>query len=122
MARRKSGYVGKKYTGEYLGPRLKDARVKKGMTIQRLADEVGVMGNYISQMESGDKMPSMDTFIRLANTLDVTADDLLCDYLNAEKQVVNKKVNVDISSLDKSQQRFIEQLVALIIRFLKSRN
>ena len=122
MARRKSGYVGKKYTGEYLGPRLKDARVKKGMTIQRLADEVGVMGNYISQMESGDKMPSMDTFIRLANTLDVTADDLLCDYLNAEKQVVNKKVNVDISSLDKSQQRFIEQLVALIIQFLKSRN
>lgn len=122
MARRKSGYVGKKYTGEYLGPRLKDARVKKGMTIQRLADEVGVMGNYISQMESGDKMPSMDTFIRLANALDVTADDLLCDYLNAEKQVVNKKVNVDISSLDKSQQRFIEQLVALIIQFLKSRN
>ena len=122
MARRKSGYVGKKYTGEYLGPRLKDARVKKGMTIQRLADEVGVMGNYISQMESGDKMPSMDTFIRLANALDVTADDLLCDYLNAEKQIVNKKVNVDISSLDKSQQRFIEQLVALIIQFLKSRN
>ena len=122
MARRKSGYVGKKYTGEYLGPRLKDARVKKGMTIQRLADEVGVMGNYISQMENGDKMPSMDTFIRLANALDVTADDLLCDYLNAEKQVVNKKVNVDISSLDKSQQRFIEQLVALIIQFLKSRN
>ena len=122
MARRKSGYVGKKYSGEYLGPRLKDARVKKGMTIQRLADEVGVMGNYISQMENGDKMLSMDTFIRLANALDVTADDLLCDYLNAEKQVVNKKVNVDISSLDKSQQRFIEQLVALIIQFLKSRN
>ena len=67
-------------------------------------------------------MPSLETIIHIANTLGVTIDDLLCDYLDAERSVVNQKVNIDISSLDKSQQRFIEQLVALVIQFLKPKN
>lgn len=120
MARRRSGSVESKLDGKFLGSRIREFRIKKGMSVRRLADQVGVLGNYISQLERGDKIPSLDTLIRIANALDVTADDMLCDYLNAEKLVVNQKVNVDISSLDKSHQRFVEQLVTLVIQFLKS--
>ncbi len=119
MSRRPSGYVKPDISGKYLGPRIKETRIRKGIPIRKLAEDIGVEGNYISQMESGDKMPSMATFIRLANALDVTADELLCDYLVAEKQVVNTKVNTDISGLAKEQQRHIEALVALEISYLK---
>lgn len=122
MSRRRSGYIDQKYSGKYLGPRIKDARISKGISIQKLADQIGVLGNYVSQLENGDKMPSIDTFIRIANALNVTADELLCDYLIAENKVVNCKVNADISSLDKVQQRHIEELVALEIKFLQENN
>ena len=122
MSRHPSGYAQRKISGEHLGPRIREKRIKKGMTLQKLADAIGVQGNYISQMESGDKMPSLTTFICLANALDSTADELLCDYLVAENQVINGKVNADISALDKEQQRHIEALVALEINYLKDKN
>ena len=122
MSRRPSGYLGHQISGKFLGPRIREKRVKKGMSLQKLADEIGVQGNYISQMECGDKMPSLPTFIRLANALDATADELLCDYLIAEKHEVNAKVNADISMLGKEQQRHIEALVALEINYLKEKN
>ena len=122
MSRRPSGYVQPDISGKYLGPRIKEVRNRKGIPVRKLAEDVGVEGNYISQIESGDKIPSLATFIRLANALEVTADELLCDYLVAERQVVNTKVNVDISTLNKAQQRHIEALVALEMDYMKEKN
>lgn len=122
MSRRPSGYVQPDISGKYLGPRIKEVRNRKGIPVRKLAEDVGVEGNYISQIESGDKIPSLATFIRLANALEVTADELLCDYLVAERQVVNTKVNVDISTLSKAQQRHIEALVALEMDYMKEKN
>ena len=105
-----------------IGQKIMNYRRTKDMTIKEMATRTGLSTSLISQLERGDKVPSLETLIHIANTLGVTTDDLLCDYLDAERSVVNQKVNIDISSLDKSQQRFIEQLVALVIQFLKPKN
>ena len=109
-----------KFSGEYLGPRIREQRVARGMSVVKLAKEVGVLPNYISQLESGDKIPSLDTFIRIANALSVTADELLCDYLTSEFHVVESKLNTHLSSLSKEDQRHIEELVSLQINYIKS--
>ena len=120
MSRRRSGYDENKFSGEYLGPRIREQRVARGMSVVKLAKEVGVLPNYISQLESGDKIPSLDTFIRIANALDVTADELLCDYLTAELHVVESKLGASVSYLSKEDQRHIEDLVALEISHMNS--
>lgn len=120
MSRRRSGYDENKFSGEFLGPRIKEYRVKRGMSVVKLANEVGVLPNYISQLENGDKVPSLNTFIRITNVLDVTANELLCDYLNAESNVVESKLNTSIAGLSKEDQRHIEELVTLQINYIKS--
>ena len=120
MSRRRSGYDEGKFTGEYLGPRIREYRVKRGMSVIKLANEVGVLPNYISQLENGDKIPSLDTFIRIANALNVTSDELLCDYLTAESHVVESKLGAIISDLSKDDQRHFEELVALEINYINS--
>ena len=120
MSRRRSGYDENKFSGEFLGPRIKEYRVKRGMSVVKLANEVGVLPNYISQLENGDKVPSLNTFIRITNVLNVTANELLCDYLNAESNVVESKLNTSIAGLSKEDQRHIEELVTLQINYIKS--
>ena len=120
MSRRRSGYDENKFSGEYLGPRIREQRVARGMSVVKLANEVGVLPNYISQLENGDKVPSLDTFIRITNVLNVTADELLCDYLNAESHIVESKLNTSIADLSKEDQRHIEELVTLQINYIKS--
>ena len=120
MPRRRSGYLNDKYSGQHFGARLRELRTRKGISLQRLADDIGVLRNYVSQLESGDKMPSMDTFIRIANILEVTADELLCDYLVAENRTVSAKIQDEIATLNKDQQRHVEELVATEIQYLRS--
>lgn len=121
MPRKKSGTENPKHTGKYFGLRLQKCREQVGMSKRRLAEIVGVEPNYITQMESGDKTPSFDTLICIANALQVTTDQLLCDYLDADQQTVVSNVAQNISSLSKEDQRHIEQLIMFEIEYIKNR-
>jgi len=52
------------------GERLRDLRVKRGLTQQALADLVGVPQTHVSAMERGVKLPTLHTVLRLAVALE----------------------------------------------------
>ena len=120
MSRRRSGILDEKLSGKYLGVRMRKHRKAKNISIQKLADEIGVTRNYISQLEKGEKIPSLDTLIRIANVLKVRADELLCDYLSAENSIVPSEINAKIAALPKLQQRHIEHIIDIEIEFMKT--
>ena len=64
------------------GHRLRTYRKEKGLTIEKLVEQVGLSPNYLGDVERGKKLPSMATFIRLVNVLDISADELLKDEVN----------------------------------------
>lgn len=121
MARRKSDPTKKKYTGEKFGRRLKEIRETEGMSTQRLADEVGVSKNYISNLESGQRVPSFDVLISMINTLDTSADLLVRDYLNQHQKTLLRSVWLEakMSELSEDKQQHLEKLITLEIEYLK---
>ena len=62
-----------------LGERIREARRKKGLTQEVLAELVDVTPFYMGELERGVKTPSLDVFVRLLEALDVSADTLLRD-------------------------------------------
>ena len=52
--------------------RIKEARKKKGLSLQQVADAVGVGNNTISRYETGKREPKLETWQALANFFDVT--------------------------------------------------
>ena len=63
--------------GAVFGSRLRELREQRGETQQSLADATGFPRPYISNMESGLKVPSLTTLIRLAAALDCNVIDLV---------------------------------------------
>ncbi len=60
-----------------LGQKVKEMRVSKGMTQQRLAEKADVSHSLISALESGRrKYVSADDVERLAKGLDIRPDEL----------------------------------------------
>lgn len=59
------------------GSKLKDARVKKGLSQQELADQLFVARQTVSRWESGSRYPDYDTLGRLSEILGVSASELL---------------------------------------------
>lgn len=63
--------------GELFGRRLREVRLRKGVTQEWLAGVAGMSEAYISNMEHGFKVPSLTTIIRLAVALDCKVMDLV---------------------------------------------
>ena len=61
-----------------IGMRVRTARLQKKMTQEKLAEAVGVGTTHISHIETGNSIPSLQTLIDIINTLDCSADELLC--------------------------------------------
>ena len=62
-----------------LGKRIRAMRSKKNITQERLGEMIGVGTTHVSQIETGNTMPSMKTFVKIINALECSADELLSE-------------------------------------------
>ena len=63
-----------------LARRLREARERAGMSLERLAEEAGVSKTYLWELEQdarGEKKPSADVLLRIAKALKTSIADLL---------------------------------------------
>lgn len=79
-----------------LGNRIRVAREKKGITQEELAERVNISPSHISVIERGVKTVRIDTVVRIANELDVSADYLLQDLVkrSRESQLLSSIMNL----------------------------
>ena len=59
--------------------KLKEYRIRKGMTQEAVAESVGLTNKAICNYEKGIREPNIDMIKRLADLLDCTVDELLAD-------------------------------------------
>ena len=64
-----------------VGQRIKAAREAKNLTQEELAALVNLSTTHVSVIERGLKVTKLDTFVAIANALDVSADALLIDVV-----------------------------------------
>lgn len=118
MPRRGSGCE-EKLSGKDFGKRLREKRAEKNMSAKLLAQGVGVQESYINQLELGNKTPSFDTLIKLINTLEITSDELLGDYINnSSPKLIESRIGNIISKMSKQQQDRIEAHIKLDIELM----
>ena len=50
---------------------LREARIKKGLSMTRVAEMAGLSQQMVSYVERGMRIPTIDTLVRLTNALDL---------------------------------------------------
>jgi transcriptional regulator with XRE-family HTH domain len=60
-----------------VGSRLKRARTKRGVTLTELADETGISKSTLSRLESGQRKPSLELLLPIAEAHQVPLDVLV---------------------------------------------
>lgn len=58
--------------------RLYELRKESGLTAQHMADKLGLSLRAYQFYESGDREPSLQTLVKIADVLMVSTDYLLC--------------------------------------------
>lgn len=101
-------------TPKALGIRIKAIRKEKGISVQKLANCVGVERNFISQIEAGYKFPSFKTLIEIINALNISADELLYDCVTAhDPNVIYNSISRKLEKASDAQLRRIEAHIEL---------
>ncbi len=90
---------------EALGKRIRESRIKKGYTQQELADQAEIGVVYLSEIERGIKMPSLNIFIKIINALDVSADYVLRDELSSGKEYICTEITGKLLTLSPEQRK-----------------
>lgn len=104
------------------GHRLRTYRKEKGLTIEKLAEQVGLSPNYLGDVERSKKLPSMATFIRLVNVLDISADELLKDEVNRADHLVDAEISSRLAGLTPRRRTAVLNILDRILEELPNLN
>ena len=66
-----------------LGKRISFYRSKSNLSQEALAAKINCSREHIVRIENGTKIPSISVLVEIANTLSVSADELLLDCLES---------------------------------------
>lgn len=80
-----------------VGVRIRRFRKAKGITQQILAELSDQEPSNISHIERGATKLGLPTIVNIANALDVTVDDLLCDSLQQSRAAYERDVSEILS-------------------------
>ena len=97
------------YDVQESGKRLRDLRMKEGMTQDELSEKLGITKNAYQKIERGANGAKIDTLIELAEIFKVSLDYIVC---GKQPQMVESMISV----LNESQQAFILATVSSMIK------
>ncbi|MBR2402824.1 MAG: helix-turn-helix transcriptional regulator [Lachnospiraceae bacterium] len=100
---------------QMVGQKIKRAREARNLSQEDLAALVDLSPTHISVIERGLKATRLDTFIAIANALEVSADSLLVDVVEHSLLGVTNELYSMISKLSKKEQKRIINVVKALI-------
>ncbi len=103
-----------------IGFKIKEARLRKGITQEQLAEASGVGVTHISHLETGKGTVSLKVFIAIVNFLDCSADELLCKEITAARSVVDNWLVDLVADCDKTEIKIIADTVTALKQTLRN--
>ena len=95
-----------------LGSAIKEARLKKGMSQEALAEALDISPTHVKHMESGHRKPSVEKLFRTAQLLDMSVDSVI--FVAKKEDPVSRELDIAISSCNvKEKQVLLDMATAL---------
>ena len=97
-----------------IGVRIKAARARKGVTQGYIANLIGLSTPHISNIETGNTKLGLPTIIHLANVLDVSVDELLCDNIKRSEKIFQNELADLLKDCSAQELHFITELIKVV--------
>lgn len=102
-----------------IGKNIRKFREIKKLRQEDLAEKTDVTTNYIGMIERGEKIPSLETFINILNSLGVSADMVLSDVLDNGYTVKDSLLNEKLEKLVPEDRNRIYEVIDTMMKHSK---
>ena len=90
-----------------LGKRISFYRSKSNLSQEALAAKINCSREHIVRIENGTKIPSISVLVEIANTLSISADELLLDCLEHSSSSANSEFHRLLLDCNETEQTVI---------------
>ena len=102
-----------------IGKRIKQLRIEKNLTQERLSEIVGIGPSHMSHIESGTTVPSFEVFIAIVNALNCSSDELLCREIDTARPLVDNWLTELVADCDQTEIKIISDTVTALKQTLR---
>lgn len=114
MENLKIDYVG-------IGKRIKEKRIGKNMTQERLGELSELSIAHISHIENGHTKLSIESLVNIANALGTSADELLQDNLSHNEVFYHEKISNVVSDCSADEIKDLSHVIVYFKEFIRNR-
>jgi len=101
---------------QLIGMRIAELRNGKGLTQEQLAGKMEISSKYLSSIERGKENPTLDTLIKLSESLGVNIEDIF-RFIQIEDSVKRKSLVTSlVNKADANQLKLAYKILSAIIR------
>lgn len=97
-----------------IGQRIKKFRKIKDMSQEQLAEKIDISTTHMSHIETGTTKLSLQVLTDIAQTLQITTDDLLFE----EKKISNNELNRILSNCSTKQITILTPIIKELIKHI----
>lgn len=102
-----------------IGKRIKIARIKADLTQEVLAERAQISPTHLSNIETGTTRVSLTTIVAIANALESTVDDFLCDSVIHAKAQFERDIAELLEGCDAYEIRIVKEMAESLIATLR---
>ena len=99
-----------------IGKHIKEQRLLKKWRQDELAEKTGLSVTYIGMIERGEKTPKLETFIRIINALEISADIVLEDVTNVGYQVRMSRYQDRLEKLSEAERDRAFEIIDAVLK------
>ena len=103
-----------------LGQKIRALRKERKQTLETLAEAADIGLVYLGEIERGVKMPSLKTFVKLVNALNVSADELIGLETKSGRDYYTQKLSEQLQSLTQEEAAAVLSILETTIQQVKN--
>ena len=106
---------GKKDINVEYGTILRNYRKKNNLTLEKVSEISGLAPRYISQIERGESLGSINTLLNFCNAYKITPNDILLSFLDFANDSLDETYDHKINQLSVRDKEIINDLIDFLL-------
>ena len=103
-----------------IGKKIREYRKKSNLTLEKFAELLDLSTTHIGNIERGSKTPTLETFIKIVNVLNVSSDVLIADKLNTKNEIKLTEISNILEELpDNEKERALDLFFSILNQFFE---
>lgn len=97
-----------------IGKKIYQLRTEKKYSREFLAEKTNLSANYIYEIENGNYMLGCVPIIDICNALEITPTELLRDFINLPRNILNETLYSELEKLDEKNCQIILTIIKMM--------